>query len=88
VPICHRHCRHVQQHARFNDQGRGTPIKRRRRCSLEHRRTADQEPRPTVSDSDNLFRHALYWLGPSLVPASTAVPAAAAEEENDNHDDE
>jgi hypothetical protein len=37
---------------------------------------------------DDLFRCNLCLVGPSLVPASTAIPAAAAQEENYDHYDE
>src|ERR1700720_1575282 len=50
--------------------------------ALKHRRQVDKEPRPTIvsAGSDALRRRNLYGVGPSLVPASTAVPAATAEE--------
>jgi hypothetical protein len=58
--------------------------------ALKHRRRADREPRPTTVSAgfDELFRRNLCLFGPSLVPASTAVPAAAAQEENYDHYDE
>jgi hypothetical protein len=53
-------------------------------------RRTDQQPHPTNSSAgfDGLFRSSLYFVGPSLVPASTAVPTAAAQQQDDNHDDE
>jgi hypothetical protein len=84
VPALHQHPSSGYGVARgLGGSATSRPSRERHRIG----RQADQEPRPTTVSAgfNDLFRRNLYGYSDlPLVPASTAVPAAAAQEYNDD----